>query len=115
MGLIWENSFTVFFFLTVLIGGGAAYMTGRSLAEKWRSIKQPIFFMFILGAAVRFFHFSLFEGSLLSIQYYLVDTAVLIAIALTAYRLMRVGQMVSQYPWLYVRQGPFGWREKTEI
>ena len=112
MGLIWENSFTVFFFLTVLIGGGAAYMTGRSLAEKWRSIKLPIFYMILLGAAVRFFNFALFEGTLLSLQYYLADTVVLIAIALISYRLMRVGQMVSQYPWLYVRQGPFGWRDK---
>ncbi|MBL4740086.1 MAG: hypothetical protein JKY12_03780 [Sneathiella sp.] len=115
MGLVWENSFTVFFFLTVLIGGGAAYMTGRSLAEKWRSIKLPIFYMLLLGAAVRFFNFALFEGTLLSFQYYLADTIVLIAIALIGYRLMRVGQMVSQYPWLYVRQGPFGWREKSKI
>ena len=112
MGILWENSFWVFFILTGVIAGGAAYMTGRALAAKWRSPLQPIFAMLLLGAADRFFHFALFEGSLLSVQYYLVDTLVLIAIALTGYRLTLAGQMVSQYPWLYVRSGPFAWREK---
>ncbi len=112
MGILWENSFWVFFFLTVIIAGGAAYMTGRALAGSWRSPVQPVLAMLLLGLADRFFHFSLFEGSLLSVQYYLVDTAVLILISLVAYRLTRVGQMVAQYPWLYVRSGPFAWREK---
>lgn len=112
MGILWENSFWVFFFLTVLIAGGAAFATGRSLAQKWRSVMQPILYMLLLGAAVRFFHFALFEGTLLSLQYLVVDTVVLICISLLGYRLTRVGQMVSQYPWLYARSGPFAWRDK---
>ncbi|MBL4666160.1 MAG: hypothetical protein JKY04_02190 [Sneathiella sp.] len=113
MGIIWENSFLVFLILTVFIAGGAAFMTGRAMAAKWRSPLQPIFFMVLLGLADRFFHFALFEGSLLSIQFYVVDTLVLIAIALISYRLTRVTQMVSQYPWLYARNGPFAWTEKS--
>ena len=31
-------------------------------------------YMLVLAAAVRFFHFALFEGTLLSLQYYRVDT-----------------------------------------
>ncbi|MCG8492142.1 MAG: hypothetical protein MI743_11050 [Sneathiellales bacterium] len=112
MGILWENSFGVFFALTVVIAGGAAFMTGRSLAAKWRSPIQPVLAMLLLGAADRFFHFALFEGSLLSVQYYIVDTTVLILIALLGYRLMRVNQMVQQYPWLYARSGPFAWRDK---
>ncbi len=112
MGILWENSFWVFFFLTVLIGGGAAFMAGRAMAQKWRSPLQPTLYMLFLGAAVRFFHFALFEGSLLSVQYLVVDTLVLIGISLIGYRLMKVKLMVSQYPWLYARSGPFAWRDK---
>ncbi|WP_373084373.1 DUF6867 family protein [Sneathiella sp.] len=112
MGIFWENSFTTFLFVTVIIGGGAGYLAGRSLASNWRPVPQLIFYMLLLGLAVRFFHFALFEGTLLSLQYYVVDTLVLIGISLLGYRLTRVSQMVAQYRWLYVRSGPFTWREK---
>jgi Domain of unknown function (DUF6867) len=112
MGILWESSFGVFFFLTILIAGGAAYMSGRSLAKSWTSPVQLVIYMVLLGLADRFFNYALFEGNLLSVQYYIVDTLVLIAIALTAYRLTRVRQMVSQYPWLYAPAGPFAWKEK---
>lgn len=112
MGILWQDSATAFFLFTVIIAGGAAYMSGRAMAAKWRSPYQAIFYMLLLGLADRFFHFALFEGELLSIQYYLVDTLILIAITLIAYRLTRVQQMVSQYPWLYVKKGPFAWAEK---
>ncbi|MEH6547653.1 MAG: DUF6867 family protein [Sneathiella sp.] len=112
MGILWENSFWTFFFVTAVIGGGAGFMSGRSLASKWRRISQPILYMLLLGAAVRFFHFALFEGTLLSLHYYVVDTIVLIGISLLGYRLTRVSQMVTQYRWLYVRSGPFSWRQK---
>jgi hypothetical protein len=28
-----------------------------------------------------------------------------------AWRATRANQMVQQYPWLYARSGPLGWRE----
>ncbi len=112
MGILWQDSATAFFLFTVIIAGSAAYMSGRAMASKWRSPYQAIFYMLLLGLADRFFHFALFEGELLSIQYYLVDTLILIAITLIAYRLTRVQQMISQYPWLYVKKGPFAWAEK---
>jgi hypothetical protein len=34
------------------------------------------------------------------------------AILLAAYYLTRARKMVQQYPWLYERRGPFGWRER---
>ena len=112
MGILWENSFTTFLFVTVIIGGGAGFLAGRALASKWRPIPQLMFFMLLLGIAVRFFHFALFDGTLLSLQYYVVDTLVLVGISLLGYRLTRVRQMVTQYRWLYERSGPFAWREK---
>jgi hypothetical protein len=112
MSLFIETSPWVFFILTVIIGGGAAYLAGRALAAKWRPLWQPLFYMLLLGLGVRFLQYALFGGNLLSVHYYLTDTAVLLAAALLGYRLTRVRQMVTQYSWLYERAGPFAWREK---
>jgi multisubunit Na+/H+ antiporter MnhC subunit len=39
-----------------------------------------------------------------------VNTAILIGLALLAYRLTLVHRMVSQYPWVYQRSGLFSWK-----
>ena len=59
--------------------------------------------MLLLGAAVRFLHFALFGGTLLSLPYYVVDTAVCLACGLIGFRLMRVAQMVTCYGWINER------------
>ena len=106
------TSFQVFFILTVIIIGFAAYMTGQALGNSWKPVWQLIFYNLLLGIADRFLTYALFGGELLSLSGYLIDTAVLIAISLFAYRINRVNRMVNQYPWLYERVGPFGWRHK---
>ena len=113
MSLFVEDSFWVFLFMTVFIGGGAAFLAGRGLAAKWRPIWMPVFYMIPLGLALRFFHYALFEGRLLSVHYFITDTLVLVAGVLLGYRLTRVHQMVSQYPWLYERSGLLSWKGKT--
>jgi len=100
--------------VTCLIGGGAAWATGRALADTWRPFWQTALYLLLLGAAVRFGHFALFGGELLSPISYLADTAFLIAIGGLAWRLTRAKRMVTQYRWLYERAGPFTWRERTE-
>jgi hypothetical protein len=70
------------------------------------------FYMALLAGAVRFFHYALFEGRLLSLYYYLVTYAVLVAAASLGYRMMRTKQMVTQYPWLYQRTSPLRWRDR---
>ena len=102
----------VFIILTVVLGGGAAYLSGRALALKWRPVWQLFIYMALLAGAVRFLHYALFDEVLLSVRYYLVAYAVLLGMALLGYRLTRVRQMVTQYYWLYERAGPFHWREK---
>lgn len=77
MSLIYENSFWVFFVLTVVAGGGAAYMGGRSLALGWKPIWLLIVYMMIFGAGLRFIHFALFQETLSSVQYYVVQTLIL--------------------------------------
>ena len=112
MSLFVEDSLGVFIVMTVVIGGGAAFLSGRAMAAKWRPWMMAVLYMIPLGLALRFFHYALFTGDLLSLHYFITDTLVLIAGAGLGYRLTRVGQMVSQYPWLYERSSPFSWREK---
>jgi hypothetical protein len=95
-----------------VFGGGAAFLAGRTLAQKWRPVWQAVFYMLLLGVAVRFFHYALFTEPLVSPYYFVVDCIVLIGAALLGYRLKRVSQMTTQYRWLYERAGPLTWRER---
>ena len=106
------NSVWVFLALTVVIAGGTAFLMGQAVARTWRPPWQLLAYAVLLGAADRFLIFALFDGLLLSVAGYLLDTAVLIALAWIAYRSTRTYMMVTQYPWLYERSGPFSWRAK---
>ncbi|MGB6540930.1 MAG: DUF6867 family protein, partial [Xanthobacteraceae bacterium] len=97
--------------LSVVIGGGAAALSGRAIALAWRPSWQVVIVAILLAAAARFFHFALFEGELLSVPSYCCDTLIFIIAGMLAWRATRANQMVRQYPWLYVRSGPLGWRE----
>lgn len=110
--LIWEQSFGVFLLVTVALGGGTAYMTGRAVARGWDARWKLALYILLLCGAVRFFHFSLFEATLLSLHFYLVDLAVLLAISHVAFLITRAGQMATQYGFRFERAGPFGWRQR---
>jgi branched-chain amino acid transport system ATP-binding protein len=99
--------------ITLIFMGGCAFMTGQSLARTWRPLWQTIPYALLLGLADRFLVFALFEGQLLSIAGYLADGTFLVAVAVATYRATRARMMVTQYPWLYQRDGLFGWREKS--
>ncbi|MGA1599771.1 MAG: DUF6867 family protein [bacterium] len=102
----------VFLIFTVLIAGGASWLMGQAIASTWRPVWQCVAYGLLLGAAERFMVFSLFEGELLSLTAYLVDTVVLIAIALISFRGTMAQKLVQQYPWRYERSGMLGWKEK---
>jgi hypothetical protein len=108
-----ERSLRIFFLVTVAKGGGAALLAGRAIAAAWRPWWHVIFYMLLLGLAVRFIHFALFQSNLLSLHYYLVDTTVCLMFGLLGYRVMRVTQMVSHYGWINQRQGLLGWRPRA--
>jgi hypothetical protein len=112
MSLIIEQSLALYLILTCVIGGAAAFMTGRSMAHSWRPIWQLVVAILIMGAALRFLHFALFEGHLTSLHYYVSDTLTLMLIALMGFRMTRTRQMVTQYHWLYKRTGPLTWAAK---
>jgi len=109
-----EGSFGVFALVTVILGGGAAALAGRAIAQTWRPAWQMAAYALILGAAVRFIHFSLFGGTLLSAHYYLVDSAFCVAFGFIGFRMTRIAQMVQHYRWLYEPYGPARWRRKLQ-
>ena len=112
-GVLYEEP-TVWLFLlvTAVLGGWTAWMTGRALALSWKPVVHALLWSIPLALAVRFIHYALFRGTLLSLQFYLVDLAVVAAIAALAHRFYRTRQMTEQYRWLYERTGPLGWRER---
>ncbi|MGB0087725.1 MAG: DUF6867 family protein [Rhodomicrobiaceae bacterium] len=123
MDLIVEKSYPAFLIVTVVLGGGAAFLTGRALARSWKSFGRLIFYTLLIAAAVRFLHWGLFldatyeswramQGSLLSVHYYIVDALVLIAAASLGYRIERARQMTTQYGWIYERTSPLTWRRR---
>jgi hypothetical protein len=108
------ESLTQVLLVTGLIGGGAAWLAGRAIALTWRPLWHLVFYMALLGAAVRFVHFALFEGTLLSLPSYAVDTLYLLLIGTLAWRMTRASQMATQYYWLYERTGPLTWRPRSD-
>jgi hypothetical protein len=108
-----EGSFGVFLLVTVILGGGAAWLSGRAIALTWRQPWQVFAYSLMLGATVRFFHFSLFGGTLVSPHYYLVDSAVCMAFGFLAFRAARAAQMVTQYRWINRPDGPLRWRRNS--
>jgi hypothetical protein len=97
--------------VTGLIGGGAAWLSGRAIASAWGGQSRVVLTAFLLGAAARFFHFALFQGELLSVSSFACDTLIFLIVGLLAWRTTRASLMVRQYPWLYARSGPLTWRE----
>ena len=112
--------------LTVIMFGGGGFLMGQALAETWRPWWQILPYGALLAIGNQFLGFSLFGGpfivdSLVStgaqplgvaILAYLFEAAVIVAFGLLAFRLTRVRKLVTQYPWLYERRGPFAWKDK---
>jgi hypothetical protein len=110
-----EESLLQVILVTGLIGGGAAFLAGRAIAQTWRPFWHVVVYMALLGAAVRFVHFALFEGTLLSPASYTADTLVLFVLGALAWRAARVDQMATKYYWLYERTSPLTWRRRDNI
>lgn len=118
-----EKSVWAFLFVTVILGGGGAYLTGKAVARTWQPFWRAAVYVLLLAAAVRFLHWGLFmdatllswreaQGDLLSLHYYLTDAFVLVVAAGLGWRLERARQMTRQYRWLYRRTSPFTWSER---
>ena len=111
-GLLWEVTIAEFILVTIALGGGTAWMTGRAVASTWRTPLQLALYMVMLACAVRFIHFALFQGTLLSLHYFLVDFVFILVFAFLGMRFTRAGQFAKQYGFAFTRSGPFSWRQK---
>ncbi len=97
-GILYDDvSFGTFLLVTFLMGGAAAWLSGRAIALDWRPYWQVVLAGFVLAAALRFIHFALFGATFLSLQFYLVDSAICVIFGLAGYRVTRAGQMATQY------------------
>lgn len=110
MDILYASSFAVFLVLVLILGGGAAWATGRAVAVTWRPLYVLAWFIFLLSLGIRFLSFALFDEPLLSLHYLLVDYVILGAIGFAGWRHARTGQMTTQYVWLYEKTSPFSWR-----
>ena len=112
-GILYEEDYIgLFLLVTVAMGGGAAWLAGRAIAATWRPWWHVAFYMLILGLAVRFIHFALFEGTLVSPQYYAVDTLVCLIFGFLGFRSTQVALMTTQYCWINDRAGFLRWSRR---
>jgi hypothetical protein len=95
-----ENGLWVFAVVTIAIGGGAAWATGKALAETWRPFWQLPLYVLLLTSAVRFLHMALFDELMVSARNFAVDALVIGALAYAGHRMARARTMARQYPWL---------------
>ena len=84
-GIIYEDSAFHFILITVIMGGAAAWMSGRACALTWRPYATLVAYLVILAAAVRYIHFAPFGGTLISLHYYLIDLCVILVVRLLIY------------------------------
>lgn len=112
-GLYTGEGWFEIFFVTGILGGLAAWATGRAIADTWRPYYQLVAYMLLLAAAVRFIHFALFEAELLTLPSYLADALYLTAVGSLAFRVTLAYRMATQYRWLYERTSPVTWRERV--
>jgi Domain of unknown function (DUF6867) len=92
-----EQTIWVFLLVTVVLGGGAAWMAGRGVATVWGRWWTVVIYCLLIGAGVRFIHFSLFGATLISPHYYAIDTAVALIFGFAGFRVTRTRQMARQY------------------
>jgi hypothetical protein len=107
-----ENSIWIFLLVTVIMGGAAAWASGKAIAQTWRPYWQVPLYMLILALGIRFIHAALFGGHFIAPQFYLVDAVILVVVGSLGFRYKRTLQMTTQYRWLYEKTGPFSWKAR---
>ncbi|TCS64254.1 DUF6867 family protein [Varunaivibrio sulfuroxidans] len=115
MDNILGTTFFVYIGMNIFLIGFAAYMTGQAIATTWRPMWQILPYSVLLGLASRFLTYALFDGPLLHLSGFLIGTLTVFAMCCLGYFISRATVMVNQYPWLYRRNGLFGWSEKTDV
>lgn len=93
------NGLLAFMIVTLILGGLAAFASGRAIADTWRPAWQAALYMVPLAAGVRFVQFAVFHAPLLSLRSYVVDLLILLVASAIGYQSTRRAQMDRQYGW----------------
>ena len=127
-GLLYDggpNAGWVFLLVTIVLGGAAAWASGRAMALTWRTFARAPAAMLALSAAVCFLHYALFDeaaipltrlgramsqwgsdpagalaGAASALHYLGVTFVLLLGFAAAGFRLTRERQISRQYPWI---------------
>ncbi|WP_062211997.1 DUF6867 family protein [Aureimonas sp. AU12] len=113
MALLWEVSWVEFLVVTLVIGGALAYAVGRATALGWSGWGLMVLYTLLLTVAIRFLHFSLFNGSFFlpvstlptALHYGLVDFVILFGVAVVGRLATRSQQVSRQYGFLRPNAG----------
>jgi NO-binding membrane sensor protein with MHYT domain len=96
--LLYEpDTLGAFLLVTVALGGAAAFVSGRTVAQTWQPRWRIVLAVLLLGGAERFIHYALFGGTLLSPYYYLIDSLIALGFGTAGFITTRVRQMRRQY------------------
>ncbi len=102
----------VFLGVTVVLMGGAAFLTGQSVANGWGPGWQVVIYGFLLAVADQFLSYALFQGTVL-LSGFLLSWVLLSGVGLAAYRMTRAKRFAAQYPWRYERKGFWSYRKRS--
>lgn len=110
---LYEDKLFVFVLVTLLMGGWAAWMTGKACASTWSRYPILFFYLVLLTMGVRFLHQAPFGGNMFSPYYFVVDLIIIQLIGLLSYRIRLAKQMVGKYGWMFQRSGALGWSARV--
>ncbi|CDZ50726.1 DUF6867 family protein [Neorhizobium galegae] len=114
-GLFFESDSGVRYllrFLVLIIGFWTAWRSGKAAAEGWNGYRTVVVYTLLLGVAMRFLHYALFQGPFISPFYYVLDVIVLLVFSSAGFRIRRTRQMVQNYYWLYEPTSAFSFKKK---
>ncbi|CDZ34837.1 Hypothetical protein NGAL_HAMBI1145_25360 [Neorhizobium galegae bv. officinalis] len=114
-GLFFESDSGVRYllrFLVLIIGFWTAWRSGKAAAEGWNGYTTVVVYTLLLGVAMRFLHYALFQGPFISPFYYIMDVAILLVFSSAGFRIRRTRQMVQNYYWLYEPASAFSFKKK---
>lgn len=114
-GLFFESDSGVRYllrFFVLIIGFWTAWRSGKAAAEGWNGYLTVVVYTLLLGIAMRFLHYALFQGPFISPFYYILDVVILLVFSSAGFRIRRTRQMVQNYYWLYEPTSAFSFKKK---
>jgi hypothetical protein len=113
--ILYEDNAFKFVLVTIIMGGWAAWMTGKACASTWSRYPTLFIYLTILTAGVRFLHQAPFGGDMFSPHFFVVDFIYIQLVGLLSYRLKLASQMVSRYGWMFQKSGAVGWSARSPV